>query len=355
MAGSEQEQDRNEPATPFKLREARKRGQVAKSIELTAWLIVLAAALFAYGFADGLVRSELGLSTALFEQSGEIALDRHNALRIFSLTIWRLFADFWLLLGLIVVVGMAANFAQTGPVFSWVPLKPDFNRLNPAAGFKRLFNARILFEAVKTLLKIALLSAAVYTFVATALPELMTLLQLDTRQHVQVLLQQSLALVFLLLAVLAVTMALDFGYVKWDFGKKMRMSRRELKEEVKRRDGDPQIKARIRELQREALRRSGSLNRVAEADVVITNPTHLSVAVQYRRGEMPAPIVIAKGAGELALRMRSKARQCGVPVVENRGLARTLFKRVGLDQSIAPETYIAVAKLLTVIYRERAH
>jgi flagellar biosynthetic protein FlhB len=133
----------------------------------------------------------------------------------------------------------------------------------------------------------------------------------------------------------------------------MRMSRREVREEVKRRDGDPKVKAKIRELQREAARRGASLKRVPEADVLITNPTHLSIAVKYERGKAPAPRVIAKGSGDMAMRMREKARQHGVPIIENRAVAQLLFRNSPLDAFVPPETYPAVARLLKWAYRQR--
>jgi flagellar biosynthesis protein FlhB len=351
MAGDEKEQDRSEQATPFKLREARKRGQVAKSVELTAWAIMLTAAVFVYIFGTQLIRGELGLASALFSQVGSIPLSTHNALSLFGQTLLHLLSVFLFFIVAILGVGLLINFFQTGPVFSWTPMQPDFSRINPATGFKKLFNIRIVYELFKSLLKVALLGGVTWWYFKDRLGALMGLLHQDIAVHPVAMLGEALTLTFWLLAVMAALALFDFAFVKWEFGKNMRMSRRELKEEVKRREGDPKVKAKIRELQREAALRGASLNRVADADVVITNPTHISVAVRYVRGEMPAPVVIAKGAGELALRMRGKARQCQVPLVENRPLARKLFERVGIDQPIVPETYALVARILTSIYK----
>jgi flagellar biosynthetic protein FlhB len=146
---------------------------------------------------------------------------------------------------------------------------------------------------------------------------------------------------------------LDFGYVRWDFAKRMMMSRREMREEHKRREGDPKVRARIRELQREMRKRSGALKRVPDADVLITNPQHIAVALRYRPEELPAPRLIAKGAGDLAARMKLLARRHGVPVVENRPLARRLFLRGGLDAAIAQEEYPQVARVLAWVYALR--
>jgi len=353
MAANEQEQDRSEQASPFKLREARKRGQVAKSVELTGWMVVLATAAFIYIFGANLLREQLRLAGALLSQSGHVGLTVQSAKHLFGATALHLLAAFWFLIAVIVGVGLLANFMQIGPVFSWTPLKPDFNRLNPAAGFKKLFNKRLLFELFKTLLKIAVVTAVLALFIRSRSAQLLGLLHIGIGAQPQQLLQETLRLAFWLLGAWAFLAVFDFGFMKWEFARNMRMSRREQREEYKRREGDPKIKARIRELQREAIKRGASLRRVSEADVLITNPTHLSVAILYEKAQMAAPTVIAKGAGELALRMREKARRSGVPVVEDKALARMLFRRVRIDDMIAPEAYAPVARILTQIYRSR--
>jgi flagellar biosynthetic protein FlhB len=152
---------------------------------------------------------------------------------------------------------------------------------------------------------------------------------------------------------MALVAMLDFMYTRWDYGDKLKMSRREVKEEVKRRDGDPRVRARIRELQRETLKRSKALGKVKDADVLITNPTHLAVAVKYVRGEMKAPQVLAKGAGELAGLMRGIARNHKIPVVENKKLARALFTQVDFDGPVPEKLYPDVARLLVWVYAMR--
>lgn len=353
MAGAEQEQDRSEPATPFKLREARQRGQVAKSVELTSWITLATAVILVWMMADGLFSGGLGLSRALLDQSGRIVLSGTTVQDLSAALLWHLMSLFGLFVMLIVLSATLANFAQAGPVFSWHPLKPDFTRLNPATGFKRVFNIRTLYEAVKTCIKLVLVAAVIYFFLKQAMPALMALLAIDVKGHSLAILDQAVQLAWAVLGVLAFIAAFDLGFVKHEFAKRMRMSRREVREEIKRRDGDPKIKARIRELQREAAKRGASLRRVPDAHVLITNPTHLSIAIRYERGQMAAPAVIAKGSGELALRMRQAAALHRVPVMESRELARALFRQVPLDGMVPPETYAAVARALTWAYKQR--
>lgn len=354
MAANEQEQDRSEPATAFKLREARNRGQVAKSMEFTSWLMLAAAVALTWIAIDRLTAGELHLSRALFDQAGQVQLSRRAAQGLFAGTFLHLLAVFGMWLALVVLAGLIGNFAQVGPVFSWHPLKPDFNRINPAAGFKRVFNARLLYEAGKTIVKLALLTAVLYFFMRRSWPAFASLAMIDVHGYPSILSRQFLSLAMSVLAVLGLIAAVDLGFVKWDYAKRMRMSRREVREEVKRRDGDPKIKAKIRELQREAARRGASLRRVPDADVLIANPTHLSVALRYRRGADSAPLVIAKGSGEMALHMRRMAVRHRVPVVENRPLAQTLFRKVSLESPILPETFPAVARILLWAYRQRS-
>jgi flagellar biosynthesis protein FlhB len=354
MAGQEQEQDRSEPASPFKLREARSRGQVAKSMELTSWCMLAAAVAMGWMMLDRLIAGKLRVSSALFDQAGHISMTVRNAHLLFSNLTWQLFSIFGLFAAALVGVALLAGFAQTGPVLSWHPIKPDFTRLNPAAGFKRVFNARMFYEAAKSILKLALLSAILYFSLRKLLPGLLSLQMMDVKAYPARVTSLLLELLITVLVMLAFIALVDFAFVKWDFAKRMRMSRRELHEEVKRRDGDPKIKARIRELQREAARRGASLKRVPEADVLITNPTHLCVAIKYERGKTLAPVVLAKGSGQMALRMRQKARQCRIPIIENRALARELFRNVPISGPVLPETYAAVARILMWVYRQRA-
>lgn len=353
MAGDEKEQDRTEQATPFKLREARNQGQVAKSVELTAWVIMLATTAFVYTFGGQLIGDDLQLSRALLSQAGNISLSGQNTIRLFTATSLHILGTFAFLILLILAFAVLANFIQTGPVFSFHPMKPDFQRINPVTGFKKIFNKRIIFELMKTGCKIGLVCLIIVLFIRKEFDQLLGLLYTDIQAYPAKILHEVLTLAFWLLGGLAAVALFDFGFTKWEFGSNMRMSRREMRDESKRRDGDPKIKARIRELQREAATRGASMSRIPDADVIITNPTHLSVAIQYKQGQMAAPIVIAKGAGDMALRMRLKAKQHHVPLIENKPLARKLFERVRIDEPIIPDTYAQVAKILTQIYKTR--
>jgi flagellar biosynthetic protein FlhB len=353
MAEQQTEQNRTEPATPTKLREAKRRGQVTKSLEVNSLFILSMGIALFYLLGEGMVSRQLALSRELLSNAHRITLDPAQTNSLYEYTTDWMLSIFWPLMAALVAVAVLMNMAQTGPVFSFFPLKPDMSRINPVNGFKRLFSVRLLFESLKTLVKLVLFAVVLYFAISALLPSMVSLLDRHPVAYPHYLAETGISIALKLLVVLLFIALLDLLYTRWDYAKRMRMSHREIKEEVKRREGDPQIRAKIRELQREAATRSGSLRRVPDADVLITNPTHLSIALIYQRGVMSAPQVIAKGAGELAQRMREVARRHRVPIVEDKGLARELFNSVDIDRPIGEELYPLVAKILVRIFAKR--
>jgi flagellar biosynthesis protein FlhB len=341
----EQEQNRTEQATPFKLSEAKKRGQVAKSLDFNT-LVMAAALLMAmaiWGSAQWRALSELWIE--LFASADQLVLagdGSHSISTIIGRRTLDLLMPFFII-GLIAAV--FANLVQTGPIFSTEPIKPKFERINPVAGFKRVFNKRMLFEALKSVVKLVFLGVIVYAFLFAALPGMLSLSESDAGNIAQWLGENALALVFRLGLGLLLIGIIDITFVRWQFGKQMMMSRREVKEEVKRREGDPQIRAKIRELQRENLKQARSLGKLPDADVLITNPTHFAVALRYDRATMNAPIVLAKGTDHWVSEMKTIARQNGIPIMERRRLARVLFKHGLLDRPIPEQSFIDVARV----------
>jgi flagellar biosynthesis protein FlhB len=353
VAEQQTEQDRTEPATPTKLRDAKRRGQVTKSLEINSFFILSLGVAISYLLGQEMVSKQLALSRELLSNAHQVAFDPVQVLLLLKHTVDRLVSIYWPAMAALVAVAVIMNMAQTGPVFTFFPLKPDMSRINPVSGFKRLFSTKLLFEFMKTMIKLMLFSGILYFSIAALFPSLISLLDHHPDGYLAYLAINANLIALKLMAILLFIALLDLLYTRWDFAKRMRMSRREIKEEVKRREGDPQIRAKIRELQREAAKRAGSLRKVPEADVLITNPTHLSIALAYQRGVMTAPRVIAKGAGELAGKMREVARRHQVPLVENKRLARRLFQSVDIDQPISEELYPLVAKILVRVFAKR--
>lgn len=350
---ADQEQNRNETATPFKLEEARKRGSVAKSLDVNSFTILCAGTAILHFSGSSIATDEMRLFRAIFSNSHQASFEINDISALLLQTFGEAIILLAPLFATLIVVAVLSNFLQTGPVFSFFTLKPDFDRLNPVSGFKRIFSVRLIFESIKTVLKFSVLGAILYFALRAGIPTLLRSINATPTALGQLILPQASAILTKLLAALAVITALDAVYSRWDFSRRMRMSRREIGEEHKRREGDPRIKARLRELQREAVKRAKSLGRVKDADVLITNPTQLAIAIKYDRDRIDAPVVVAKGAGFLAARMRDIARQHRIPMIENRPLARALFHKVSLEEAVPVEHYNALARILVWVYSLR--
>jgi flagellar biosynthetic protein FlhB len=246
----------------------------------------------------------------------------------------------------LVVAAIAGNVLQTGPVLSAEPLKPDWSRVNPATGLKQLFSTRTLFNGLRAVVKLAFLAAVAWAAVKSLVPHFHLLARLSPGDVVRRLLDDLASLGLKMALALVLIALVDLAYTRREFAKRMRMSRRELRDELKHREGDPKIRARLRELRRELLKKATSLRKTRDADVLITNPTHLAVALRYVHGEMESPQLVAKGAGFLAAAMRNIAARHRIPVVQSPGLARALFHRLPLDRHVPPELYGPVARIL---------
>ena len=345
---SQGDQDKTEQPTPYRLQEARKRGEVAKSPDVAGSLVMIAfaaiMALTAAGIAQALARS----TGRMIELAGNVPqLDR-------ALLAWstKVYAPLWqafmpLILGLI-VAGVLGNVLQTGPIFTTHPLKPDFKRMHPMQVIRRMFSFRTIWELGKLAAKAAFLLGLCALFVSKAGTLIESVTMVAPSEIGQVWLAAFIKTSLYVVGLLSLVALTDLLFTRREFMKKMRMSRRELKDEVKRRDGDPTVKTKQKQLLRELLKKTKALGRVQEADVILTNPTHYAVALRYRPGETMAPVVIAKGAGLLSARIREQANRHRVPIVRNPPLARALYKECGIDEMIPHARYAS----LVPIYRE---
>ncbi|MCB5191869.1 flagellar biosynthesis protein FlhB [Methylobacillus arboreus] len=350
---AEQDQDRNEAATPFKLEEARKKGSVPKSLDVNSWVILGAGLLALYIWGGKMLDAEMSLASQILSHSHHASFELNELIEYVTSNVQQALLILAPLFLLVICFGALANFLQIGPVFSFFPLKPDWNRINPVAGFKRMFSMRLLIESFKTVLKFLLLGSVLYLVLGSSISHLLMAFHVSPVATGRFLIPEMTKMLFYMFLVLTFVALIDLVFSRWDFAKRMRMSRRDIKDEHKRREGDPRLKSRLRELQREAVKRAKSLSRVKDADVLITNPTHLAIAIQYNRDVIDAPLVIAKGAGFLAGRMKALARKHKVPMVENRPLARALFHKVQLEQAVPAEYFGIVAKILFWSYSIR--
>lgn len=345
--------ERTEQATPKKKQDARRKGMVARTTELGPALTLLAA--YALFSRSGTRLLENG--TRMIQESAA-AMPGSQPLTFAKLL--DLFTPQLTLAGQVVAVPLAAlaavailgQVAQTGLLIPEKALAPKWSRLNPLQGFKQLFSKQTLATLARSLLKTGMIVYLSWGVVREALqvaPELMeapTAVAAATAARLAGKLARSVALVFLAVA------GFDYLYQRWEHLRSLRMSRKELEEELKQSEGDPLIRQRIRQRQRK-IAMSRMMAALPTADVVVTNPIHLAVALKYAGRKMPAPVVVAKGAGLLAQRIKDKAKEHQVPVVENVELARGLYYATELGQVIPAEFYQAVAELLAYVYQIR--
>jgi flagellar biosynthetic protein FlhB len=250
----------------------------------------------------------------------------------------------------VLAMAVLANYIQVGSLFSVELIKPDFSKINIFKGLKRLFSIQSWVEMLKSLLKLVIIGYVAYSTIAGELKEILPLTDQELPAIFAYISRVSFNIFIKSTLVMALLAGLDYLFQRLQHEKKLRMTHQELKEEFKQTEGDPLIKSRVRSLQREMARRR-MMAEVPKADVVITNPTHLAVALVYRQEKMIAPQVVAKGAGWIAEKIKETARNHGVPIVENKPLAQVLYKTVELGQGIPSSLYQMVADLLAHVYR----
>ncbi|HEY4546341.1 MAG TPA: flagellar biosynthesis protein FlhB [Pedomonas sp.] len=349
---SEDEDQKTEEPTQRKLDEARKKGQISRSQEMRH-VAMLGGALVVVAFMTGSIASSLGpMFTNLLGQANTYQLDDKGAENLVT----SIFANMGLALlaplALLFLAAVIGGMMQGRPTISWERVKPQWSKLNPLSGLKRMFGMQSLVEFLKTLAKCAVVGiigvAVVWPYgrrlETTLFGSAPDVLALTTGLIIKLLMA-----VVIIVTVIAMA---DFVYQRFAFMKKMRMSRQELKDEFKQSEGDPHVKARIRQIRLERSRKR-MMSNVPTADVVITNPTHFAVALKYDQHSMGAPQVVAKGVDSLALRIRAVATENKVPIVENPPLARALYASVEVDEEVKSEHYKAVAEVISYVMKLR--
>jgi flagellar biosynthetic protein FlhB len=345
-------QDKTEKPTPKRRGEARKKGEVARSKDLSAALVLLTGlvGLVYWGPVLGQKMMEM-LKVSLGQvRPGLVGPNQISALFMnFGLTLGGMLTPILISLSAVAFLG---NYVQVGKIFSVERIAPDFSRIQFFKGFQRFFSPNTVVELIKSVAKIALIGLVAYYSVKRELPGVMPLLDQSVGQLLLHLSgTASRVSTRIILALLALG-AFDYLYQHFRFEKNLRMTKQEVKDEMRQVDGDPKVKARIRSLMRQMATKR-MIADVPQADVVVTNPTHYAVALKYDSAAMVAPQVVAKGRGFIALKIIAAAQEAGVPRVENRPLARSLYRLVEVGKSIPTSLYRAVAEVLAYIYRLR--
>ncbi|MCX7984350.1 MAG: flagellar biosynthesis protein FlhB [Bacteroidetes bacterium] len=345
--------ERTEPATPRKREETRKKGIVAKSIEINSAGALFFGILILYFAGANIVSHSVALATSMFQSAGHATISIHSFQQMFLENTVVFFSVLSPVLVGLMVIGLVASISQVGWKISAEALAPKWKRLNPFVGVKNIFmSKRALAELVKNFLKIIIVGWITYAAVAEAVEQSVLLVDGEVSAIALFMVRTMIStglkagLAYMALAVL------DFGYQKYEFEKELMMTKEEVKEETKMQEGDPLVKGRIRSIQRQiAYKRM--MHEVPKADVVVTNPTHIAVALKYEAQKMNAPKVVAKGAELIAERIKEIAREAGVPIVEDKMLARALYKSVDVGEEIPEKLFQAVAQVLAYIYRLR--
>jgi flagellar biosynthetic protein FlhB len=344
-------QEKTEKATSKKKEEARKKGQVAISKEISSATVLLASIGFFYFAGSWMFWNLSEVITRVFQNIGTLQFNTINDARVFSLEIMgKLLAILIPFLLPLAIFGLAANILQVGFKMSSEAIAPKLNKLSPISGIKRLVSIKALVELAKSIMKLLFIGTIAYLLVKSEVEAFPLLIHQEVGQILAFIARVSLKISFFVCLALVVLAVLDFVYQRWQHEKDLKMTKQEVKDEQKQTFGDPKVKSRIRSMQLEMARRR-MMEAVPEADVVITNPTHLAIAIKFNAEEMIAPLVLAKGAGHVALRIKEIAGEHQVPLVEDKPLAQALYKMVELGDCIPAELYRAVAEVLAYVYR----
>jgi flagellar biosynthesis protein FlhB len=349
MAEGQDENDKSEDPTQKRLDDALKRGDVAKSQEVNTWFIIAGGTLVMMAFAGSMSHGLTTSMRGILANSYSIRVEGRGFLQVVQKIGIEVIAAVAIPMLILVIAAVAGNMLQHRLVWSGEQLKPKFSKISPLAGFKRLFSKQALANFVKGLIKLALIGAVMTALLWPERHRLDTLVSLDPAAILPMTQALSLQMLGAVVAILAIIAAADFLFQYRQWFERQKMSFSELKEEFKDSDGDPHVKAKIRQI-REGRMRKRMMAAVPQASVVIANPTHFAVALKYERG-MNAPICVAKGMDAIALKIREVAEASGVPVVENPPLARALHGTVEIDDEIPAEHYQAVAEVIGYVMR----
>jgi flagellar biosynthetic protein FlhB len=342
--------EKTEKATPKKRQEARKRGQVPQSMEVPSALVLLGTLLCLLAFGGYYRDRVFGMFGSVLNGGLLMEITPANVMSLFSGFAVQLM---WLMapiFAVALVMAVFAGYAQFGLLFTPSMLRPNFKRLNPITGFRNLFSLRSVAEFVKSILKLILVGIVVYSLLWSERHRFLMLANVSVEEMFAYTVDLVARLILFVAVLLFLLSIADYAYQRYEYEKSLRMSKQDIKDEHKQQEGDPLVRNRIRQKQRQiAMMRM--MQEVPKADVVITNPTHYAVAMRYDGATMEAPKVVAKGADYMAIRIREIARAHDVAIVENRPLARTLYERTEVGDTIPADLYHAVAEVLAYVYR----
>lgn len=348
----EQDQERSEQATEKRREDFRKKGQVAQSKEVQTAMLMTSVLLLWFFYLPYFWPRLQKVIAGVWRQVGEIAVTPNSLYDLAVTIIGQLGLLLLPLLLVVFVFGALSSILQIGFLLTGKPLEPDLSKLNPIQGAKKFISKRSAVEVLKSLAKVGLVGAVAFKTVYNEFGNSILLIDMPPSGTINFLGRTAGLVLFKSCGVLILLGLFDYLFVRWEMEQKMKMTKHEQKEENKEMEGDPQLKARVRSLQQEMARKR-MMSEIPKADVIITNPTHLSIALKYDRQTMDAPQIVAKGADHLAMKIREIARENNVPLFENKPVARALYK-LKIDQAVPGELFTAVAEILAYVYALKA-
>jgi len=340
--------EKTEDPTAKKRNDARKKGQIGKSQEISAAFVILSG-FFALNILGASIYDEIvNYMVYIFRHMNQ-SIDTESIMQLFIGIIIVMAKTALPIMIIIMVTGLTINLFQVGINFTTETLEVNLGKLNPITGFGRIFSKRALVELVKSLVKIIIIGFFIYRYLMAEVIQMPRLIYTDLSASLHLIADVIFTLAFQICGVFLVLAVLDYMYQKWENTQSLKMSKQDVKDEMKQSEGDPQIKGKIRQKQRQmAMQRM--MQEVPSADVIVTNPTHFAVALKYEKG-MAAPVVVAKGQDLVAQKIKDLAREANVVIVENRPLARALYATTEIGDSVPQDLYKSVAEVLAYVYR----
>lgn len=350
MAENEDGQEKTEDPTGKRLSEAHDKGQVAKSQEVNHWFMMAGITLMVAIFAHGMVTDVARVLRVYLERPHDIRMAPTDLKATILETITEIGADILPVMLIFVVVALAGNMVQHSPVLSFEKLKPKLESVSPKKGLKKKFSSQTLMEFGKSVVKLLVIGTAVGLTIIPYMSDLPVMVSVDLEQILEIIRRLSLIMLIVVLVIMTLIAVADFVFQKVKFRKDMRMTKSEVKDEHKQMEGDPAIKRQLAKIRTERSRER-IMAAVPNADVVVTNPTHFAVALEYDGEAMEAPVLTAKGQDHLAFRIRDLAKEHDIPIVENPPLARGLYRDVEIDQMIPVDYYKIVAEVISYVLK----
>ena len=342
--------DKTEEPTPKKKKDARKQGNIAKSAEVNKAMTFIAILVVIYMMSGSIISELQGFIVNIL--SGDFSMTMNdNTIKILMFKVMMSFMKIVLPISLIIMVfGILGSLIQTGLFFSMESLKPMFSKLNPLTGLKNMFSMKAIVNLIKSMVVICIMIYLGYSFMSKNFEGIIKSGDIYLPYMFNIVLDLIKSILTSITLAVAVVAALDYGYEKFSHKKGLKMTKQEVKEEYKQMEGDPHIKGKIKQKQRQ-MANQRMMQAVPSSTVIVTNPTHISIAIRYEQGKDTTPIVVAKGADEVAFRIREIAKSHDIPIIENVPLARLIYKEVDIDQEIPEEMYKAVAEVLVAVYK----